>query len=396
MTNEEKYSEYTDLFYDYFIVEGLCIKGSNIPASFVVFKDGKSKSLNVGDGTINMAQYLLYLVSKYLVCEEQNQEICINRIGDVLQALNRLSETPLKKAFEQYPGINFSYEPGFFLRDDISIQMKESFKTEEITSAYGMLYEGKNEDPCFSPFVSQDQIWNLAPILSFLSKGKIIKDPWIVAMSQKILTNILDFVIKNNHTIYNPYWSSIYHYWTYPPTFNTNKVKPWDRIKDREDHLKYKIKVKRGANNWYYAYGFRKTFEKNCIIGKYSKFVSFLYSLIYYPLTFCAEKIYFPIMHRIFGTQIKNNSYHCLAVSGEVWFGGRKNFLKHLSKCFKRGEFFELSFIEALKSGNFKSFDPMILKKFLDEYPEPVSTGTMNNPLDYLITYNFYDYLTSL
>lgn len=388
MTRGQKYLEYEKLFFDYFIVEGENLPGRNLPVGVVTFDNGKSKLAEVGDGPINLASYLLFLLSKWVLTKREEEENLLEEkmlLG--LQCLDRLSKRPLREAQKSFPGCEFSYEPGFFLRDDINTSMVEEFCTEKIVSAYGMFYEGRDEDPCFSSFVSQDQIWNLLPILSLLCEFPVQKK--IQDLSQCLLLNMLGYVIKNKHTLYNPYLSQMHHFWTYLPSMNTKKVLPWNRKEDRERHFRNHVKVKRGANNWYYAYGFRKTYNRFSR-KKANRFKSFLYSLIYYPLTFAAEKIWFPAMHSIFGTKIKNNSYHCLAVSGEVWFGGMKNFDKHLKKCFEKGEFLNLYFIRMFKSNDLKSIDTTILKSYLDEYPEPKTDGYIECPLDYMTAYNFY------
>lgn len=85
------------------------------------------------------------------------------------------------------------------------------------------------------------------------------------------------FIIENNHTIYNPYYSQLHHIWTYVPTFNEDKVKPWDRVEDRNKHFKNTIKVKRGANNWYFAYGFRKVYEKSQVTNFLNSRTSYIH-----------------------------------------------------------------------------------------------------------------------
>lgn len=51
--------------------------------------------------------------------------------------------------------------------------------------------------------------------------------------------------------------NALLHHWTFLPDMDTDKVKPWDRVSNRNKNLKYKVKVKRGANNWYFSGGFR-------------------------------------------------------------------------------------------------------------------------------------------
>lgn len=86
---------------------------------------------------------------------------------------------------------------------------------------------GEDEDPCYSMFVSQDQIWNLNPILKVLAdEGSIL--------AKELGYDMNSYVSDNGYTIYNPYLSWINHYYHYCPTFNEDKLKPWDRVEDRK------------------------------------------------------------------------------------------------------------------------------------------------------------------
>lgn len=120
------------------------------------------------------------------------------------------------------------------MRDDINPLMAEKFNLEYIDSmAYNSLKLTSSEDPCYSPFVSQDQVWNLMLPMFFTDFGL-----------QNRLKSILDYIIVNKHKIYNPYLSEILHYYTFLPSMNEKKVKPWDRIYNRMEHFKPNIKVK--------------------------------------------------------------------------------------------------------------------------------------------------------
>lgn len=388
---EEKYQDYLQIFKKHFIyiAPSPNDSGSFIPASEAKFEGGECVKVVIGDGTINMAEYLQYLLS----CQLLKQD-CSNEILNILLSLERLSKKALFDSYQSFPNYNFRYESGFFLRDDISSEFAFRFETKEIVSGYSGSVEMINEDPCFSPFVSQDQIWNLAPILTFLSFYGATNE--IRNKSTTILTNILDYVIQHNHVIYNPYYSYMKHMWTFLPSMNEKKVKPWERIEDRESKLKYDIKVKRGANNWYFAYGFRKTFEE-ISDKKISKWKNFVYSLIYYPLIFIADRIYYPIMIPLFGIKRKDNSYYCLSVSGNVWYSGRKSFLKRVCKIFnKEKRHWHLAFLESLKQYNINEIDLEALKRYLDEYPELLKVGTVVSPIKFLTLYNYYKFVKEL
>ena len=104
------------------------------------------------------------------------------------------------------PKVYFKYEPGFFLRDDISVNSKDLFDAFKVESGYSNGIELENEDPCFSPFVSQDQIWNLLPSLTLIAEG--MEDHKTGILAKELLKNILSYVSDHGHTIYNPYFSA--------------------------------------------------------------------------------------------------------------------------------------------------------------------------------------------
>lgn len=381
----KKYEDYKGLFYSYFIFRGngekepYNLSGTFIPAAQVRFSKGVSTLADIGDGTINMAEYLQYLYACGLNGEDVQQEI-----ENTLLSLKRLSKGCYEYFTKNNPNIYFNEEAGFFLRDDIKDDDADNFHSARIRSGFSSGIQRIEEDPCFSPFVSQDQIWNLLPILSVLGNNDICNG----FTATVIYADILNYVIKNNHTIYNPYYSALKHNWTY-----LNLDTPYnDRIRERNAKLKYDIKVKRGANNWYYAFGFRKSFDEVSMI-KCNQFKTFLYSLIYYPLIFCADKIYFPFMEKVFGMAPKDNSYHCLGVSSKKWYTGRKRFLKHLIKGYKdKGRYTNVMFLEAIRQGKLKDIPITYVVDYLNNYPDPVEDGNMSSPLQFMTVYQYYQY----
>lgn len=93
MTIEEKYSKLKDIFFKDFIVttEETTCRGTNIPASKVT-KSVRldKKSLYWYDGTINMAEYLHYLLIESLLGDKS----CNDKILWCLKSIQRLSEVP--------------------------------------------------------------------------------------------------------------------------------------------------------------------------------------------------------------------------------------------------------------------------------------------------------------
>lgn len=365
MTIDEKYNEYINIFYKYFIYdESENVKGSNIPLEYVNLD---TKYGFTGDGTINMSYYLQYLYTLKLL--GKNDE----KIIKTIKSLKRLIDGCYNMFVEKNPGIYFKKENGFFLRDDISSSNALNFNLDSIDSSYSRGIEYINEDPCHSAFVSQDQIWNLLPILS------VLKDEYQDALD--IGREITGYVVNNKHKIYNPYYSAIYHNWTYLHIFEPY----WERIEERNRKLKYTIKVKRGANNWYFSYGFRKSYNKfggNCS--------TFWHSLWYKPFIFLADRIYHPYVCKWFNLPVKNTSYYSLAMSGDAWYFGNyeKRIVNKFNESLSKDELFQPQLV--FLTSDHSNIDYSLLYKWLEKYPEPKEEGTINSPIIYMILYNWY------
>lgn len=381
MELKEKYEEYKDLFFKEMIFrknEDPNEQGSYIPTESI-----NGEKLFVGDGTINMSHYLIYL--SFLNYKNKNDHMN-DEIYRVLLSLKRLSFSAYNRYKEMYPNIEFKEEKGFFFRDDID----DCCFDKDVISAYMSETFYEDEDPCFSPFVSQDQIWNLAPILMYLQSVSTTK---IANSAKQSLGEMLYYVINNGHKIYNPYFSTIKHYWTFVPSMNEKKVAPWNRKKNREENVKYDIKVKRGANNWYYAYGFRKTYNK-LKLNSISKWKSFWYGVLYYPLIFLADRVWFPMLKVLFGKSTKDNSYYSLSVSGDCWYSTRKRFLKRLKSKFNKDPFsyWNTLIVECMKTGDFSNIDINRLQSWLDSFIIPCETSA-SKVLEFMILYELYDFL---
>lgn len=373
MTIDEKYLKWKDIFYKYFIYkDNPSISGTNIPLERVNFN---SLFGQVGDGTINLSKYLQYAYTIYLL------EGDVTELSNALTTLKRLSLDCYYYFINNNSGIFFKEEPGFFFRDDIKSSDAEKFNLNQVISSYSRGIELINEDPCHSTFTSQDQDWNLLPILRFLKD----KEYYVANM---LGHDIFEYVVRNKHTIYNPYYSAIYHHWTYLPTFNEDKVKPWDRVKDRNSHLKYKIKVKRGANNWYFSYGFKKAF--NTFDGNSKTFWS---SLWYKPFIFLADRVWEPIL-KLFGKNIKNTSYYSMGIGADAWYDFsdvNKRLIKRFNKSLLKDDIpfmWQLAFL----SNKVEDIDLDALHDWLECYPEPNFSGEVESPIIYLILYNWYKY----
>lgn len=369
MTRCDKYKEYQRIFYKYFIIPDRgSTDASNIPLSVIDFDRLHGE---VGDGSVNLALYIQYMYTEYLL-----GNISWEDLEEVIITLIRLSTNCYKFFQSKCPNVYFKEEIGFFLRDDIRSSDAEYFNLKSINSGFSTGLERINEDPCFSPFVSQDQIWNLLPILKYIHDQK-----WILRFDGSWwIKSVLKYVIDHNHVIYNPYYSALYHNWTYLHIFEPYS----ERIKERNKKLKYNIKVKRGANNWYFAYGFRKAYQA---FGGYCN--TFWSSLWYKPFIFLADRLYHPYICKWFKLPVKDTSYYSLAMAGGAWYGGdyKERIVEKFNKSLETGdlEHAELAFL----TGKRDKINLNLLGRWLDNYPQPSTEGVVKSPLLFMVLYNW-------
>lgn len=335
MTTQEKVDKIEKFFFNNFIAiptgDGFRDEGTCIPAQTIRIKDNDINYIDIGDGTCNLANLMTLIWIKNKVGDKNNFQSPIT-IDHCLNTYYRLEETAFELFKDNWYVFQYGVEPGFFIRDDIS-----DFK---IKSSFSMVATHANEDPCHSPFVSQDQVWNLNPILAQLAKEGNEK-------ARDIGLNINNYIAKNGYTVYNPYLSKLMHFYTYCPTFNEKKVKPWERFEDRIRHYKPTIKVKRGANNWYYSGGTKaavKYFSNTSPTGGL-KFNS-LREFIYKGIVFTLDRIYEPIYRVFIGNDFKHNSYYCYAATSGIWYNSKfkKRFVNRFNRSIKtigKGEPFE-------------------------------------------------------
>lgn len=124
MTIDEKYTKLKSIFFKDFVVatENYNCRGTNIPASKVTKSNTTGlKVLYWGDGTINMAEYLHYLYVEAVLGDKS----CVDKIYWCLKSIERLSLSAYEDEKMKNPNVYFKYEPGFFLRDDISVNSKD-------------------------------------------------------------------------------------------------------------------------------------------------------------------------------------------------------------------------------------------------------------------------------
>lgn len=426
---QDKFDFCEGKFYlNYIYLDNPDVMGSNIPLASVRYDNNVPTVGNSGDGLIDMALYMQYLhatcqlhKSTYLkedkedVKEKLKYSIYRERILNCLKSIQRLSDSAynLNSKYRAYNWYYMKKEPGFLLRDDISNKISKEFGLVSLCTSYSSGVEGLSEDPCHSMFMSQDQIWNLLPTLWMLSESWVLNtgeqiEAEIKKLARTIAYDSLTYIIDHNHTIYNPYYSAMLHHWKYLVKFSTPY---YERIKERDRKLKYKVKVKRGANNWYYSYGFRRAFEEVTGNTDYcSKFTNFILGLWYRPFIFAADRIFFPLREKFLGLVPKNTSFYSLAVSSGVWYGG--SFAKRLTKQFNKSigdsirngvavdDLFQpqlvfLQYFKDLQEGDEpQSIDLDSLQNWLELY-EVKETGTCGNELNFMLMKLYVDCLKS-
>lgn len=382
MNKANKFEAWEEVFYKYFInIDDVDFKGTNIPLSKVTVDSAGYKVGVVGDGTINIAGLLQYVY----ICNRLGKKIPIT-VEDCIDTLERLSRSARDYFVKKFPNIDYIEEPGFFLRDDICSDQYNKFNVDKLIGAYTGLHNRDNEDPCFSPFVSQDQIWNLNPILyKIATEDGYNSYPRVIAGNFGYSINAL--LANHDYTLYNPYLSAINHYFHYCPTFNEDEVAPWDRQDDRNRKFTYTDKVKRGANNWYYSGGtqscrdvFRNGFTK-------SKYDNTLRTFLYKGIVFALDRIYHPYVCKWFKLPIKDNAYYCYAATSGIWYnkGFAKRVAKKLNASSSTGELAHSNIAFITCADELIDWD--LVEAWLEAYPEPDTTADMNSPLQFMYIY---------
>ena len=377
MGEKTKYERWREEFFTNFVhVDYGNPKGSFIPVQDYNYSTGER---GVGDGTCNMATFLCWLIL------EKNYKV----IKEVLKAIGRLEDS----AYEFFEGHSpiikeeGKYD-GFFLRDDLfpgTEWMAEAGWTKT-TGAASQLVSMENEDPCYSPFVSQDQAWNLSPmLLKLMCDGddpKLPDDDGCSDEAAKILLRINSYIRDNGYTVYNPYLSWIKHYYEYLPPFATDY---YSRQAYREQKFKMSVKVKRGANNWYYSGG-TKAMCASAEKGYADDGGPSIRTWAHKAVVLFLDRVWEPILG-LLGKEFKHNSYYCYGPA--IWYS--KKYGERLGKKFNEsiqrmkdgaeyGEPFEwnVAYIWG------KDLDAELVRWWADNYPEPKREGWAENPSCYL------------
>lgn len=372
MELKDKYEGWKEIYWSDFIVPmigGYDVQGNNIPLQEIDYSASKG---TVGDGTINMS-----LLMQYIYAAERNGEELPITNDDVLMSLRRLVKAA-KRAYRT-PCVNLiSTEEGFFMRDDID-PTDHGFKVSKVVSGYGG-WLGYDEDPCYSPFVSQDQVWNLSPMLYRL-KMEGNDEAMILGW------DINSWIKDNGYSVRDPYMSWIRHYHDYLPSMNTDRVEPWERAADRMEKFRFTEKVKRGANNWYYSGG--TSANVDMFEGR-ARYRHTLRTFLYRGIVFFLDRIWHSDLMRKLGVPAKQNAYYCYAAVSGIWYG--PGFKERLARKFNESlsgdDLFEPNVV--FLAADHEDIDWDGVKGWLDRFPEPKREGVVSSPIVFLYVYQWY------
>lgn len=390
---EKKFEDLDKIFWrDYIHVGDAQEQGTNIPCECI---HGYTKMKHMGDGTVNLAQLMTYLY----FCEKNGEKRPITLL-DCMDTLYRLSANA-KKFYE--PVLPWDQECSeFFLRDDCN-------QCDISWGSWKMLH-GHNVDPCHSPFISQDQVWNLSPILAKIGKevhehtGPFDDNYFARYFAASFGYSINAGIALNGYKVVNPYLSYLAHLNTYLPSFKLS-------VEDRRMKVRNKnpkpIKVKRGANNWYYSGGTQACMEEFDSMLRDKEQTFTLRKLLYKGLVFFLDRIYEPTYRLFTGRDFKHNSYYCYAATSGIWYNS-----KFKERFFQR-------FAESLEkwrqddSNNVELFEPNIaplviddiddwyvikydLCDWLERYSPKTDGNVIYSPLEALTLYEWYKYMCNL
>ena len=390
---KDKYKELDEIFWRDYIHVGDCEEmGTNIPCE-CIYQDSKAK--HMGDGTINLAQLMTYLY----FCEKNGEKKPIT-LMDCVSTLYRLSGSAKKFYDSVLPWEEEEYTE-FFLRDDCD--------QDDIAWGSWKMLQSKNVDPCHSPFISQDQVWNLSPILAKLGTEEDKYSPqdgdaYYARFNAASYGQIInEGIMYNGYKVINPYLSDLIHVNTYLPSF---KLSVPDRIdKVRRTNPK-PIKVKRGANNWYYSGGTQDCADEfSLILGEVSEKRRTLRKFLYKGIVFFLDRIYEPIYKRFTGHDFKHNSYYCYAATSGIWYNSKfkerfvSRFVKSLDEWSKGND-----------DKTIELFEPNIAPLVIDDkeswgkceenlfdwlywYTQKVEGNSVYSPLEALTLYEWYKYM---
>lgn len=379
MVLEDKYKEWSDIYWTKFVKAGdPRVAGNNIPLESL---DAASRHGEVGDGTINIAEMMQFIHVLHRLGEKAPVSM-----SDALWTIERLQQAAYHYYQDKFPEFQIP-EYWFLLRDDISprdADYMSGMNLGSVKSCYGMLTTGAYDDPCWGSFESQDQIWNLNPMLFAVSQDKAYSETDSV-MANNIGYGLNNYIASNGYTVYDPYLSYIKHRITYCPDFDKEV---YERLEEREQAFKPNIKVKRGANNWYYAGGTQAC--RDAFADNEKSYEHTFRTFFYRGTIFFLDCIWEPLL-KIFGEEFKHNSYNCYAATSGIWYGPNfeKKTAKRLNKSLENGDPYNpnTSFLVSKP----EDVDWNLVYKWLDNYPAPDNTKMEYwTPVQFLYIYGYY------
>lgn len=379
MVLEDKYKEWSDIYWTKFVKAGdPRVAGNNIPLENL---DAASQHGEVGDGTINIAEMMQLIHVMHRLGEEAPVSMT-----DALWTIERLQQAAYRYYQDKFPEFQIP-EYWFLLRDDINpkdTNYMSALNLNTVKSCYGMLTTGSYEDPCWGSFESQDQIWNLNPMLFAVSQDNTYNESDSV-MANNIGYGLNNYIASNGYTVYDPYLSYIKHRITYCPDFDKEV---YERLEQREQKFKPNIKVKRGANNWYYSGGTQACRDAFANNEKYYEHT--LRTFFYRGTIFFLDCVWEPLL-KVFGEEFKHNSYNCYAATSGIWYGPNfeKKTAKRLNKSLENGDPYNpnTSFLVSKP----EDVDWNLVYKWLDNYPAPDNTKMEYwTPVQFLYIYGYY------
>lgn len=377
MNLSEKYEAWKDEFDFRFIHRDKNIgEGSYIPIQEYNYD---TKQASVGDGTINMAEYiqLCLIAGQYLEALR------------VVRSVRRLEEAAFRFFKERCPVVE-EKQAGFFIRDDIKVGGTYCEIRGWIPdgSAMDQLLRLDYEDPCYSPFVSQDQVWNLSAALMGCIAWADDSHPDDLTVLRKeassLLYDINVWIKKNRYRVINPYLSRIKAFYTKLPPFRVGR---WGRKAWRDDHTKMNVKVKRGANNWYYSGGTKAMVETGAT-GWIDDGGPSIRTWIYKAEVWFLDRIWEPLLIGLAGKEFKHNSYYCYGRA--VWYDSKygvrlgERFNESIRRMKEGEDYYGMPFEWNVAYMAAEGIDTELVRWWAENYPEPAGSGKVKSPVAFL------------
>jgi len=259
-----------------------------------------------GDGTCNLAKAM-----SFHLASSDNDAVSAD-----LNTIDSLIFTEYYRYSHAFPQYIFVKESGFFSRNLPNPQIDNY---EGITQFDTYL---ETVDTCYSPFISQDQVWHLIPILIRTQYGC------------DIARDIMNFIISNNHIIYNPYLSQLIHYNTY-----TGKLKEplANRLPKMMATLRNTHRVKRGADNRIFANLFQKVYKS--LGGKvpFWKALPYCWQPLFFEL---AHLLWFPLVNKFSKSWDREYPLYSMNIAADSSKWKRRYIKRFAKELREKGEIF--------------------------------------------------------